>query len=108
MLQTHIDIMLELPVPYLQVEMKVMMETDPSEILNEIIYATRKGGYIGVGVAGSAQAPVWRPAVVCCLCVLPMLIRLSLVLVAVGVYAGYCNHFNIGAFMEKVRLGINL
>ena len=31
--------------------MKVMMETDPSEILNEIIYATRKGGYIGVGAA---------------------------------------------------------
>ena len=53
--------------------MKVMMETDPSEILNEIIYATRKGGYIGV----------------------------------IGVYAGYCNHYNIGAFMEKVRLGSN-
>jgi threonine dehydrogenase-like Zn-dependent dehydrogenase len=50
-----------------KVEMKVMMETDPSEILNEIIYATRKGGFIGV----------------------------------IGVYAGYCNHFNIGAFMEK-------
>ena len=48
MLQTHIDAMLKL-LPALQVEMKVMMETDPSEILNEIIYATRKGGYIGVG-----------------------------------------------------------
>ena len=33
---------------------------------------------------------------------LPMLIVLSLVLCAVGVYAGFCNHFNIGAFMEKV------
>jgi hypothetical protein len=33
----------------LQIEMKLMMETDPSEILNEIIYATRKGGYIGIG-----------------------------------------------------------
>lgn len=31
-----------------------------------------------------------------------MLIRLPLVLCAVGVYAGFCNHFNIGAFMEKV------
>jgi hypothetical protein len=48
--------------------MALMLETDPSEILNEIIYATRKGGNIGI----------------------------------VGVYAGFCNHFNIGAFMEKV------
>lgn len=25
---------------------------------------------------------------------------------AVGVYAGFCNHFNIGAFMEKgLRMG---
>jgi threonine dehydrogenase-like Zn-dependent dehydrogenase len=50
-----------------QAEMKLMMETDPSEIINELIMATRKGGHIGI----------------------------------VGVYAGYCNHFNIGAFMEK-------
>jgi threonine dehydrogenase-like Zn-dependent dehydrogenase len=50
-----------------KIEMKLMMETDPAEIINEIIYATRKGGYIGI----------------------------------VGVYAGFCNHFNIGAFMEK-------
>jgi hypothetical protein len=32
-----------------QVEMALMLETDPSEILNEIIYATRKGGNIGIG-----------------------------------------------------------
>lgn len=43
------------------------LETDPSEILNEIIFSVRKNGRIGL----------------------------------VGVYAGYCNHFNIGAFMEK-------
>jgi threonine dehydrogenase-like Zn-dependent dehydrogenase len=55
-----------------KVEMALMLETDPSEILNEIIYATRKGGNIGI----------------------------------VGVYAGFCNHFNIGAFMEKgLRMG---
>ena len=39
---------------------------------------------------------------------LAMLVTLLLVLCAVGVYAGYCNHFNIGAFMEKVCLGVNL
>eukprot|EP00897_Mesotaenium_endlicherianum_P008671 jgi/Mesen1/7832/ME000417S07141 len=50
-----------------KVEMAIMAETDPSEILNEIITCTRKAGRIGI----------------------------------VGVYAGYCNHFNIGAFMEK-------
>lgn len=50
-----------------KIEMALMLETDPSEMLNEIIYGVRKGGRIGV----------------------------------VGVYAGYCNHFNIGAFMEK-------
>jgi threonine dehydrogenase-like Zn-dependent dehydrogenase len=49
------------------IEMKLMMETDPSAIINELIYAVRKGGRIGV----------------------------------VGVYAGFCNHFNIGALMEK-------
>ncbi|BDA44776.1 Uncharacterized zinc-type alcohol dehydrogenase-like protein [Coccomyxa sp. Obi] len=48
-------------------EMATMLETDPSEVLNEIIYCTRKGGRIGV----------------------------------VGVYSGYTNHYNIGAFMEK-------
>ena len=36
-----------------------------------------------------------------------MLIRLPLVLFAVGVYVGYCNHFNIGAFMEKVLSGLS-
>ncbi len=46
----------------LQIEMALMMETDPSAIINELIYAVRKGGHIGV----------------------------------VGVYAGFCNHFNIG------------
>jgi hypothetical protein len=35
-------------------------------------------------------------------CMLPMLTFLLLVLRTVGVYAGFCNHFNIGAFMEKV------
>jgi len=50
-----------------KVQMLAMMEQDPSNILNEIIMATRKGGRIGV----------------------------------VGVYAGFTNQFNIGAFMEK-------
>lgn len=49
------------------IEMKVQLETDPADILNEMIYATRKGGRISI----------------------------------VGVYAGFTNHFNIGAFMEK-------
>jgi hypothetical protein len=35
----------------LQIEMKLMMETDPAEIINEIIYATRKGGCIGIGAS---------------------------------------------------------
>lgn len=48
-------------------EMALKLETDPSEILNELITSVRKGGRIGV----------------------------------VGVYAGFSNHFNIGAFMEK-------
>lgn len=48
-------------------EMSLKIENDPSEILNELIYATRKGGRIAV----------------------------------VGVYSGYVNHLNIGAFMEK-------
>ncbi|EIE21552.1 GroES-like protein [Coccomyxa subellipsoidea C-169] len=48
-------------------EMATMLETDPSETLNEIIFCTRKGGRIGV----------------------------------VGAYAGFTNHYNIGAFMEK-------
>ncbi|PRW58268.1 glutathione-dependent formaldehyde dehydrogenase [Chlorella sorokiniana] len=43
------------------------LETDPSDILNELIECCRKGGRIAVA----------------------------------GAYAGYCNHFNIGAFMEK-------
>ncbi|CAL5229597.1 g12955 [Coccomyxa viridis] len=50
-----------------KIESALMLETDTSEILNELIFCCRKGGRIGV----------------------------------VGVYAGYCNHFNIGAFMEK-------
>ena len=32
--------------------MALMLETDPSEMLNEIIYATRKGGNIGIGAHG--------------------------------------------------------
>jgi len=47
--------------------MALKLETDPSEILNELIYAVRKAGRISV----------------------------------VGVYAGFTNGFNIGAFMEK-------
>ncbi|KAK9817038.1 hypothetical protein WJX72_008732 [[Myrmecia] bisecta] len=50
-----------------KVQMAVGLATDPSDMLNEIITAVRKGGRIGV----------------------------------VGVYAGKCNGFNIGAFMEK-------
>jgi threonine dehydrogenase-like Zn-dependent dehydrogenase len=49
------------------IEMTLMMETDPSEMLNEMIVSVRKGGRISI----------------------------------VGVYAGFTNHFNIGAFMEK-------
>lgn len=48
-------------------EMALKLENDPSETLNELIYACRKGGRLAV----------------------------------VGVYLGYANHFNIGAFMEK-------
>lgn len=48
-------------------ETALKLETDPSEILNELIYCVRKGGRISV----------------------------------IGAYAGYCNHYNIGAFMEK-------
>ena len=44
-----------------------MLETDPSEIINELISAVRKGGKISV----------------------------------VGVYSGYANHYNIGAFMVR-------
>ena len=44
-----------------------MLETDPSEIINELITAVRKGGKISV----------------------------------VGVYSGYANHYNIGAFMVR-------
>lgn len=50
-----------------KIEMALMLETDPSSMLNELITSVRKGGRIGV----------------------------------VGVYAGFTNHFNIGAFMEK-------
>lgn len=31
-----------------QVEMALMLETDPSAILNELITSVRKGGHIGV------------------------------------------------------------
>lgn len=48
-------------------EQALKLETDPADMLNEMIYAVRKCGRIGV----------------------------------VGVYAGFVNHFAIGAFMEK-------
>ncbi|KAI7835746.1 hypothetical protein COHA_010363 [Chlorella ohadii] len=48
-------------------ETALKLETDPSDILNELIECCRKGGRVAVA----------------------------------GAYAGYCNHFNIGAFMEK-------
>jgi threonine dehydrogenase-like Zn-dependent dehydrogenase len=52
-------------------EMAVGLETDTSEILNEIISCVRPYGRIGI----------------------------------TGVYAGYTNHFNIGAIMETgIRL----
>lgn len=54
-----------------KIETTLKLETDPSEILNEIIQCVRKAGRISI----------------------------------IGVYAGYTNHFNIGALMEK---GINL
>ena len=41
-----------------QVEMALMLETDPSEILNEIIYATRKGGNIGIGALCCLRMPL--------------------------------------------------
>ena len=48
-----------------------MLETDVSEIANEMITSVKKGGRCGI----------------------------------IGAYAGYTNHFNIGALMEKgVRL----
>lgn len=50
-----------------KLEVMVGLETDSTEVLNEIIYAVRKAGRIGI----------------------------------VGAYAGFANHFNLGAFMEK-------
>ncbi|KAF6234312.1 GroES-like protein [Scenedesmus sp. NREL 46B-D3] len=49
------------------IEMKLQVETDTADMLNEMITAVRKGGRISI----------------------------------VGVYVGYVNHLNIGAFMEK-------
>jgi hypothetical protein len=45
-----------------------MLETDPSEILNEIIYATRKGGNIGIGAAGFGAGSCMAPRT----CMLPL------------------------------------
>ncbi|XP_024400198.1 uncharacterized protein [Physcomitrium patens] len=53
--------------PLHKLEVMIGLETDSTEVINECIYAVRKGGRIGV----------------------------------VGAYAGYANHFNLGAFMEK-------
>ncbi|KAJ7101215.1 hypothetical protein B0H15DRAFT_756292, partial [Mycena belliarum] len=54
-----------------KVEKTLMLETDVSEILNEMIVATKKMGSCGI----------------------------------IAAYAGYTNHFNIGALMEKgIRL----
>lgn len=54
-----------------KVEKALMLETDVSEIVNEMIMSVKKGGRCGL----------------------------------IGAYAGYTNHFNIGALMEKgVRL----
>lgn len=50
-----------------KLETNLMLETDPSEIVNELIYCCRKAGRIAL----------------------------------IGVYAGYANHFNLGALMEK-------
>ncbi|WIA30950.1 hypothetical protein OEZ86_000999 [Tetradesmus obliquus] len=49
------------------IEMKLQLETDTADMLNEMITAVRKGGRISI----------------------------------VGVYIGFVNHLNIGAFMEK-------
>ncbi|KAH9837123.1 GroES-like protein [Rhodofomes roseus] len=54
-----------------KVEKALMLETDVSEIVNEMIMSVKKGGNCGI----------------------------------IAAYAGYTNHFNIGALMEKgVRL----
>lgn len=54
-----------------KIEKALMLETDVSEIVNEMIMAVKKGGRCGI----------------------------------IAAYAGYTNHFNIGALMEKgVRL----
>lgn len=54
-----------------KVEKMLMLETDVSEIVNEMIMSVKKGGRCGI----------------------------------IGAYAGYTDHFNIGALMEKgVRL----
>lgn len=54
-----------------KVEKALMLETDVSEIVNEMIMSVKKGGRCGI----------------------------------IAAYAGYTNHFNIGALMEKgVRL----
>ncbi|KAI8981287.1 GroES-like protein [Trametes punicea] len=54
-----------------KVEKALMLETDVSEIVNEMLMAVKKGGRCGI----------------------------------IAAYAGYTNHFNIGALMEKgIRL----
>ncbi|KAI0073080.1 GroES-like protein [Panus rudis PR-1116 ss-1] len=54
-----------------KIEKTLMLETDVSEIVNEMITSVKKGGRVGI----------------------------------IAAYAGYTNHFNIGALMEKgVRL----
>ncbi|KAH9541979.1 hypothetical protein CY35_14G090800 [Sphagnum magellanicum] len=54
-----------------KLETTLNLETDTSEIVNEIIYTVRKAGRVSI----------------------------------VGVYAGFANHFNVGAMMEK---GLNI
>jgi len=50
-----------------KVELATHLETDTSDILNEMIVSCKKGGYMAI----------------------------------IGDYFAYCNHFNIGALMEK-------
>lgn len=108
-----------------QVEQKLWLQTDPSDMMNDIIYNVRKvwtvSGLHCSRLAGGCMLTVALHAHSACMCGFNLsracwLIcnlrfckteRISLQggrISDVGVYAGYCNHFNIGAFMEKVLL----
>eukprot|EP00887_Chlorella_sp_A99_P005459 scaffold1.g5459.t1 len=68
-------------------ETALKLETDPSEMLNELIYACRKARALALRLR-RARAQMRNT-------------QTGGRIGVIGVYAGYTNHFNIGAFMEK-------